>query len=173
MTDRFITRGIIGLGASFVLALGAGSAVLAQTDLSNDMLNAIRSRCSSSQFAVRQIEKRDAVSRINRGRDYDQTLRQVSAMNSRFAYNKVNAPDLIQITTDLQQAVDAFRSNYDRYDTDLTNALQINCKDKPADYYNMIEKARSDRAAVGDQVNHIVDLMKQYRDALNYRGGAQ
>jgi LPS O-antigen subunit length determinant protein (WzzB/FepE family) len=169
-----MTRGIIGFAAVFALVLGASAVISAQTDLSSGLLDTIRSRCSNSQFALQQIEKRDAVSRINRGRAYDQMLRQVSALNSRFAYNKVSSPDLIQITTDLQQGVDAFRASYDRYDTDIADALKVNCKDKPADYYNVILKARTDRTAVGGQVSGINDLMKQYRDAiLRYREATQ
>jgi LPS O-antigen subunit length determinant protein (WzzB/FepE family) len=174
MISRFMIRGIVGFAAVFAAVLGASAVVSAQTDLSSELLDTIRSRCSNSQFALQQIEKRDAVSRINRGRAYDQMLRQVSAMNSRFAYNKVSSPDLIQITTSLQQGVDTFRAGYDRYDTDISDALKVNCKDKPADYYSVIVKARADRTAVGDQVNGINDLMKQYRDVvLRYKETAQ
>ncbi len=158
----------------FVAALGSGAVVSAQSDLNADMLDTIRSRCSNSQFALQQIEKRDAVSRINRGRAYDQMLRQVSALNSRFAYNKVNSSDLIDLTTQLQSAVDGFRASYDRYDTDISDAMKIDCKVKPADYYAVIIKARDDRNIVGDQVNKIVDLLNQYRSAITkYRETAE
>ena len=157
------------------MSLGASAALHAQSaDISSDKLDIVRSQCSSSQFALQQIEKRDAVSRINRGRDYDQMLRQVSAFNSRFAYNKISSPDLIQLTANIQSAVDAFRANYDTYDTDLSDAMKIDCKQKPADYYNMIVKARDDRNSVGDQVTKIADLMSQYRAAIvSYQGKAQ
>jgi hypothetical protein len=174
MNSRRIVRGFGLLASVFVLALSSGAVVRAQTDLSEDMLDTIRARCSNSQFALQQIEKRDAVSRINRGRAYDQILRQVSAFNSRFTYNKTNTPDLIDLTTQLQSAVDAFRTSYDRYDTDISEAMKVDCKLKPADYYGVILKARDDRNTVGEQVTKIVDLMNQYRDAIiRYRETAQ
>ncbi len=166
MNSRNIGRGFIVLASAFIVAFGSGAVVRAETDVSSDMLDMIRSRCSNSQFALQEIQKRDAVSRINRGRDYDQMLRQISAFNSRFTYNKINTPDLIDLTTQLQGAVDTFRSNYDHYDTDLSDALRVDCKQKPADYYAVIVKARDDRNAVGDQVTKIVDLMNQYRGAI-------
>lgn len=168
MIRRFAKNGIVILASLFVVSLSASAVVSAQSDsdMTNEKLDLIKTRCSSSQFALQQIEKRDAVSRINRGRAYDQMLRQVSSFNSRFTYNKISAPDLVQLTSDLQTAVDTFRANYDKYDTDVSDALKIDCKQKPADYYNMILKARDDRAAIGDEVNRIVDLMVQYRTAI-------
>jgi len=168
MIRRFAKNGIVILASLFVVSLSASAVVSAQSDsdMTSDKLDLVKTRCSSSQFALQQIEKRDAVSRINRGRAYDQMLRQVSSFNSRFTYNKISAPDLVQLTSDLQTAVDTFRANYDKYDTDISDALKIDCKQKPADYYNMILKARDDRAAVGDEVNKIVDLMAQYRTAI-------
>ncbi len=167
MSHRRVNRILIGLAVLAVGLFGA-SAVFAQTgaDISPEKLSVIVQHCSSSQFALQQIEKRDAVSRINRGRDYDQMLRQVSAMNSRFAYNKISAPDMLQITSDMQSHIDKFRANYDKYDTDLTNAAAIDCKSKPADYYDVVTHARDDRNAVGDEVQTINDLTNQYRSAL-------
>lgn len=176
MVRRLATHGIVILASVFVVAFGATAVVRAQSDadMTPDKLELIKSRCSSSQFALQQIEKRDAVSRINRGRAYDQVLRQVSAFNSRFAYNKISSPDLIQITSDLQSAVDTFRADFDKYDTDLSDAMKVDCKQKPADYYAMILKARDDRSAVGDQVATVTTLIAQYRAAIvNYQDKVQ
>lgn len=168
MVKQLRSFGVLVLAGISVVVFGISLAAHAQSDedLTSDKLDLIKSRCSNSQVALQQIEKRDAVSRINRGRAYDQMLRQVSAFNSRFAYNKVSSPDLIQITSDLQGAVDTFRASYDKYDTDVSDAMKINCKQKPADYYSMILKARDDRSAVGEEVGKIVDLMTQYRAAI-------
>ena len=167
MNRQIVAKGVWVLACVFMLVFGMSAVVRAQSsDLSADTLQMVQARCSNSQFALQQIEKRDAVSRINRGRDYDQMLRQVSAFNSRLAYNKISTPDLLQITSDIQGAVDVFRANYDTYDNDLSDAVKIDCKQKPADYYNTIIKAREDRGAVGDQVDKINDLMNQYRSAI-------
>ena len=174
MKKHFAAYGIGVLAGVFAMAFGLSLAVSAQSDITADRLEIIKSRCTNSQFALQQIQKRDAVSRINRGRSYDQLLRQVSAFNGRFAYNRINAPDLVQITADIQSAVDIFRANYDRYDTDLSDAQKIDCKQKPADYYITILRSRDDRKTVGDQVTRIAELMARYRATIvNYEGTVQ
>jgi hypothetical protein len=167
MTNRLIVRTTAGLAALLVAVFGTLGVAKAETpEIPQAKLDIIQQRCTSSQFSLQQIEKREAVSRINRGRAYDQMMRQISAMNSRFAYNKISSPDLIQLSSDLQTAVDKFRANYDHYDSDLTDAMRLDCKAKPADYYNLITQARDDRGSVGSQVDAINDLMQKYRDAL-------
>jgi hypothetical protein len=158
---------LAGFAIAAVAALGMVRVVTAQSsDITQEKLDTIQQRCSSSQLAVQQIEKLGAVSRINRGRAYDQMLRQVSAFNSRLAYNNVSSPELIDLTGQLQTAVNKFRDAFNQYDTDLSDSLKVNCKDKPADYYNMIVRAREDRSVVGEQVKAIVGLTSQYREAL-------
>lgn len=168
MKQQTITRVIAGLAAVFVAVLSVPAVSFAQANvtLSDDKLQTIRTRCSNSQFALQQIEKRDAVSRINRGRAYDQMLRQISAFNSRFAYNKINMPSLVQTTSDLQKAVDEFRNSYDTYDNDLASALKVDCKQNPAEYYGYIVQARTDRAKIGEKVKSINDLTTKYREAI-------
>lgn len=166
MAKEFTVRLLLGFAATCVAVLGMSAVATADSDIPQDKLNVIQQRCTNSQFILQQIEKRDAVSRINRGRAYDQMLRQISAVNSRFAYNKISSPDLIQLTAQLQTVVDKFRANYDRYDSDLTDAMRIDCKAKPADYYNMINQARNDRTAVGDEVKAVSSLMTEYREAV-------
>ena len=169
MKHLTVSRMIIGFTTVFVAVFAMQGVVSAQASLSlsDDKLEAIRTRCSNSQFALQQIEKRDAVSRINRGRAYDQMLRQISAFNSRFAYNKINMPDLVQITSDLQNAVNDFRSSYDTYDNDITSALKIDCKQEPSQYYGYIVQARNDRAAIGEKVKAITEFTAKYRNAIS------
>lgn len=159
---------LVGLVAVFATSFGVQVAGFAQASVSlgDDKLETIRTRCSNSQFALQQIEKRDAVSRINRGRDYDQMLRQISAFNSRFAYNKINMPDLVQTSSDLQNAVNDFRASYDTYDNDIASALKVNCKQDPSQYYGYIVQARTDRAVIGEKVKLINELTAKYRAAI-------
>jgi hypothetical protein len=174
MHNGLLSRIIVGLAALFVAVFGVSAMALAEIDIPQAKLDIIQQRCTNSQFILQQVEKREAVSRINRGRAYDQMMRQISAINSRFAYNKISAPELIQLTAQLQTAVDKFRTDYDHYDSDLTNAMRLDCKAKPADYYSVIVQARTDRSAVGDQVDATNDLMRQYREALvKYKDTAQ
>lgn len=137
-----------------------------QMDLTPDKQNTIRQNCTSAQITLQLLQKRDAVSRINRGRSYDQLFRQISALNSRLFTNKVSVPDLVSLTDDMQTNLDHFRMDYDHYYDDLSGAIKSDCKTKPTDFYQQIVKAKGDRATVAADIVLIDELLGKYRTAL-------
>lgn len=147
--------------------LGSPALALAQSvALNQEQLNALAANCTAIQVTLSHVEKNDAVARINRGRDYDQMMTQINAFISRLNYNKSNQPQLKQIADELQAAINQFRTDYVIYDSQLSNAMGINCKSKPQDFYNTIVLARNGRATLSEEVTAIADLMSKYRDAL-------
>lgn len=157
----------------FVLSLAA--LVIVAASLTNSAgalevdpqkLTEIRQNCTSAQINLKQLQKRDAVSRINRGRAYDSLLRQVSALNSRFAYNKITSVDFVQISTDLQNRIDQFREVYSDYDEQLSHAISIDCKQQTTKFYEYIVEARNQRTALAAEVTAITNLAEQYRTKL-------
>lgn len=150
-----------------VLLLQPMVALAQSVELSQDRLNEIRNRCSNAQISLQQLRKRDAVSRINRGRAYDQMMMQMSAFNSRLAYNNISMPELLAISSELQSHIDKFRSISDnQYLTRLENAIRINCKAQPAEFYDLIVKTREDRDKVAIEIDAINELMTKYRQQL-------
>lgn len=135
-------------------------------DLSADKKSIIEQNCTSSQFILDQLRKRDAVARINRGRLYDQLAHQISALNSRFANNKISTPDLAPPTSDLQSGIDRFRAAYDHYYDDVINAINVDCKSKPVDFYQFVINARADRVNIATEISKIDEQLTKYRDAL-------
>lgn len=155
------------MSAVLVVLLVPGTAMAdVLTDLTPDKQNTIRQNCSASQIILQQLQKRDAVLRINRGRAYDQLYHQISALNSRFSTNRVNVPDLVSLADDMQSNLDRFRSDYDRYYDDLTNAIKSDCKSKPVDFYQLIVKARGDRTTVAADISLVDELVSKYRLSL-------
>jgi len=144
----------------------------ATTSLSNDQLNVVSKQCSGTQISLEQLQKRDAVSRINRGRAYDQLMTQTSAFNSRLTFNKVSVPDLVPLTGELQSHIDQFRAVSDKqYLEHLINATKFDCKAKPAEFYALILQVRDDRDKVVAEISKIDELMAKYREALvKYQG---
>jgi predicted nucleic acid-binding Zn-ribbon protein len=165
-----IGRRIVGVGA-LLLAVAfimlAPLSVVAQTvTLTPVQLDAIRQNCTSMQLTLQQLQKRDEVSRINRGRAYDQLLNQITAFNSRLAYNKISLPQLSQITANLQSSIDRFRTAYSAYDESLSGTIKSDCKNHPADFYNRIQTSRDQRTVLGTQVTQVEQLSALYRDEL-------
>ena len=167
MLDRF-PRLTTLLLASIVLFGVLPMHVLAQAASSLDpaKIEAIRQNCTTSQIVLQALQKRDGVARINRGRDYDQLTQQIGALRSRFNYNKVSVPELDQAESNLLAAIDRFRTAYNRYYDDVANAISVDCRAKPADFYQSVVNARTDRADVGAEAGAIDQLMSTYRDAL-------
>jgi hypothetical protein len=159
----FMTRAALLIAAVLIIA-----PLVAQKGnaLSDSQLSIVGQNCSGIQLSLQELQKRDAVSRINRGRAYDQLLREVTSFNSRLDYNKINLPQLVQISNDLQTNVDGFRSAYSRYDEQLDNAIKSKCKDDPLGFYNTIVKARNQREIVGAAVTTLENLEGQYKDEL-------
>ncbi len=173
MVNRIIKRLFLLLLALLFTTIPLAT-VYAQgsTIVSPEQLEAIRSRCSSAQISIQQLQKRDAVARINRGRAYDQFMNQIAAFNSRLAYNTISIPELITISRELKAHVDQFRTISDQmYLEHLGNAIKLDCKNKPTEFYELIVRAREDRDRVVGEVDKIDQLIALYRDQLMvYRG---
>lgn len=154
-----------GLLCVLLAAVLLPSTVLAE-DITAEKQSLIRQNCSASQFVLDQLQKRDAVSRINRGRSYDQLTKQIAALNNRFAVNKVSVPDIAQVSGDIQASIERFRADYDHYYDEISNALKLDCKTQPVDFYQLIQHARDDRTSIGNEVVKIDELLGKYRAAL-------
>jgi len=134
--------------------------------LTSEQLDALGTSCSTVQISLQKLQRSDAVSRINHGRDYDQLLKQVGAFNGRLAYNKINLPQLSQIASDMQATVEQFRTIYNSYDALLDSAINRRCQDDPADFYNQIVKARDQRDTVYATIGVLDAMIVKYRDEV-------
>lgn len=134
--------------------------------LSDAELQQVRQNCREAQVNLHSLQQRDTVLRINRGRLYDQVLKQTGAFVARLGVNKVSAPEVKQIDSDIRNQVQNFKNDYNSYANDLDAALAANCTDKPQDFYNSLQKAVSGRKAVGTDVDTIKQGMADYVAAL-------
>jgi len=123
----------------------------------------ITANCRAAQSVMGQVEKTDAVLRINRGRAYNDLLDLLFAMNARLASNKIAAPKLSEITADFEQKLATFRADYDKYDDSLTNAGQMNCAGRPAAFYESLTAAREKRAVLAADVANLKQLAGDYQ----------
>jgi hypothetical protein len=128
---------------------------------------AIVANCRTAQSILGQVEKTDAVSRINRGRAYSNVLDLFFAMNARLASNKIAAPHLAELTSEFEAKLAAFRDDYDRYDDSLMNAVEIDCAARPVEFYERLTSAREQRNLVAKDVEELNQLINDYRDEFN------
>jgi hypothetical protein len=159
---------ILSATAVMILSLAAVPRVAAAPVgvLSDAQLQQVRQTCREAQVNLHSLQQRDTVLRINRGRLYDQVSKQTGAFVARLGVNKVNAPEVKQIDSDIRNQVQYFKSDYNSYANDLDAALAANCTDKPQDFYDSLQRAVSGRRAVGADVDTIKQGMASYVAAL-------
>jgi len=127
----------------------------------------IMANCRAAQSILSQIEKADAVLRINRGRSYNNMLNLLFAMNARLSSNRINAPRLAEITSNFENRLNTFRDNYGRYDDILADAININCVANPDEFYNKLDTTRANRAELAGDVTALNQLINDYRTEFN------
>lgn len=127
----------------------------------------IRDNCGIAQTTLLQIEKADAVVRINRGHDYTEALNLMFAMNARLATNQIAAPELTTVTADFSKGFDDFRSHYDVYDDTIAQAISIKCTDHPAEFYVQLERTRTARAVLRSDIDTLNTHVRTYYEKFD------
>lgn len=131
------------------------------------LTESIKSGCSSALRGILQVQKTEAATRVNRGREYESLLRLVAAFNSRVVLNKLDAPILTGATSRLQERFTSFQENYLEYADKIDVTLEINCKQAPLTFYDSLTAAREARQKVATDIIEMEKLLDEYQGGLN------
>lgn len=153
---------------SVFLTILASPMVSAQAQpLTDEHIAAIRAGCTNALRGMLQVQKSEAVTRVNRGRAYETLLRSTAAFNSRIVLNKLDAPALISTSAKMEGNFTQFRDHYLEYADRVDAALDINCKDAPVTFYDALTRARDARALVATDVRDMEALLDEYQKGLD------
>ena len=157
------------LYVSIFLTLLSGPMVRAESTqpLTDEYIAAIKSGCTDALQGLLRVQKTEAATRVNRGREYESILKLVAAFNSRVVLNKLDAPLLISTTTKLQTEFNQFQNHYIDYADKVDVTLEINCKQAPVTFYDSLTAARDARATVAKDVGEIENLLNEYQRGIN------
>lgn len=163
------------ISAALLGSLLAFSPLLAQAPtpgsapagLTEQKIATIRQNCVDAQSNLQRIQRSDVVSRTNRGRSYEETLRLMAAFNGRLAYNKINEPRLNEIATELQKNFTVFYGDYTNYENTLEQVIRVNCVDQPVSFYQLLVQARGQRLQLKNDVDAMQRLIDEYAARLN------
>lgn len=160
-----ITSSLLVLIASpFVSAEEASPSI----NLTPDELTTISTNCVSTQTTLTRIFSNDVLSRVHLGGEFETiSSKYMAPMNSRIALNKLDGVTLTKTTVDFNDKLRQFRERYQTYKETMSHVTQMNCASNPADFFDAVEKARTDRAAVHDSVVSLESLAKQYRTQVS------
>jgi len=178
--DRVVTKFIIEtivkqLSLFFMIGLVLLSAPLVRAEttrpLTDQYIEAIRLGCSNALQSMRQIQRVEAVTRVNRGQEYEGMLKLVSALNSRIVLNKQDAPRLTSAASQMQTTFTKFQRDYLEYAEKFDTAQRINCREAPVSFYDALNDMREARAVVATDVTTFSELLDEYQASFNeFRG---
>ena len=151
------------------LTLLASPGVRAETTqpLTDQYIAAIREGCSNALRGILQVQKSEAVTRVNRGREYESTLRLMVALNTRIVANKLDVPALTSASSRLQAKFSDFQRHYLDYADKMDATLAVNCKEAQVTFYDNLNAAREARAVVANDVSQMATIMDEYLAGLD------
>lgn len=154
---------------SVFMTLLSGPMVRAQSaqPLTDEYIASIKAGCTDALQGLLRVQKTEAATRVNRGREYESILKLVAAFNSRVVFNKLDAPLLTSTTTKLQTQFNQFQTHYIDYADKVDATLEINCKQAPVTFYDSLTSARDARATVAKDVSEIEGLLDEYQRGLD------
>jgi hypothetical protein len=158
------------LAAAFIVVLaplGMLKAHAQEAPITDDQISRIRSNCVEVTDTLNQLHADDALLRVNRGQLYESiTSKLMVPFNTRISSSPFSSSDLKTITNNYQHTLDAFRTDYQNYEEQLSSTLSINCSDQPVEFYNAIDESRTLRAKVHDDTSALDVLIAQYQTAV-------
>lgn len=136
--------------------------------LTESQIESIRDRCLASKVALDKLHSTDALLRVTLGQQYENiSSRLMAPFNSRIALNSYDGVALARTTVEFNQALDDFRSQYRSYESSVDAALDVDCADKPVEYYAAIENARQRRSDLHQSTRKVNQLAQDYLDEFD------
>lgn len=143
------------VSASFVHA--------ADVEMTPDHVARIRANCVEAQSVLQRVHVSDALLRVNRGQLYEQmTTKLMSPLNSRISLNRLDGTTLALTSSDYERQLDSFRKAYIDYEETMSDALAINCADKPVSFYDLVNETRNKREKVHQETQQLNRIINRY-----------
>lgn len=137
-------------------------------DLTPDQTSRIQSNCLSIKGSLSQLHASDALLRVNRGQIYESVgTKLMDRFNSRLANNSLDNKGLVTVANDYQAALTTFRTDYNTYEEQLSDAIAVDCVKDPVGFHNTLESARTKRAILHTDVVKLNQYIDDYRSAVS------
>ncbi len=161
-TTRYVIAFCVAVMISSGFVMLPARAQTNEEPITPEKIELIKTHCESAQTSIQRLQRSDIVTRTNRGRGYENTLRLMAALNSRMALNSLSQPRMTELTSQLQTTFNQFYGHYTEYETNLERSLRINCKDQPVAFYQQLSKVRQLRAQLKKDVDEMGQYIVQY-----------
>lgn len=161
--DRFV----LPLLLAGVLLAWPGAAYAQTIPLTQSHIAHVRSNCLTAVSSLDQLHRTDALLRVNRGQLYESiSTRLMSRLNSRVALNRLDASKLTVASSNYEKALKSFREHYINYERQLNSTININCREQPQRFYDMVVETGKRRQRVNVDVRQIHRYLDDYNKAF-------
>lgn len=134
------------------------------SDMPTDRLQA---NCDNILGSLRRLHTNDALMRVNVGQMYNGiSVRMMARLNSRLALNRIDSTELVEITSRFETLRSQFSTDYNKYEPALANLVKEDCKNEPIKFYELLLKARDERAKLSETVTALGQTIDDYQVAV-------
>lgn len=166
--NRRVMRFRLAMLPALALVVLAAPFVSAEAQpLTDGQIEIIRQNCTQAQQILQRLQRNEAATRVNRGREYESTLRLMASFNGRVALNKLNVPTLTAATSEMEKNFADFRAHYISYDAKVKNILKLRCNEQPVTFYDQLTLVREARAEVAQDIKDIDASLDKYQKAVS------
>lgn len=159
---------VFAFAASALVVLSAPVVSAEGESLTDTQIEIIRQNCVTAQSSMQRLELNEAVTRRNRGVGYEATLKLMAMLNSRIVYNKMTAPELASLTSQIDAKRNEFAQNYKDYNNSYNTTMKLtNCHEQPVTFYDYLTQTRELRTKLSTTIDDIDKLLDQYQLRLN------
>lgn len=154
---------LIGLTAGQYYLVSAQSSML-----DSKKQEYIKVNCSATQSTLSRLRQSDTLLRVNRGQLYESIQTQlIEAFNARVSSNRLDGNELKTVNKEYNSALDGFRTDYIKYEEQLSRAISMDCQKQPQNFYDAVLVARETRQRLHEDIVKINQLATKYLEAVN------
>jgi uncharacterized protein with gpF-like domain len=148
---------------AIIIALTGANFSFART-LNEDEIGLISQTCSSIKLQLKNIQKTDAKNRAKLGSYYEMINSNLMLnLNLRLVKNNMANANLSQLQTSFASERDYFKTAYTSYQRTLDDLIAIDCREKPQEFYDQLEKVRTKREKVNTSTARLLDIIEEHR----------
>jgi hypothetical protein len=162
----FAVVGLIAVGVISLAMLRTASAD--DTPVTDEQIARIRSNCVTTRNTLNQLHASDAYLRVDRGQLYQSIITKLmTPFNERLLSNNLDVSLLAATTSSYSLTLDTFRTDYQAYEEQLSDALNVDCNKEPVTFYDDIIAARAKRSLVHDDVVKLNGFITTYSGGVD------
>lgn len=146
-----------------VTILMFGLVAMPVSAISAEQKSAIKDNCSSIKENLKKVQKNDARTRVHLGGRYETILSKfIMPLNVRLVENNLSNAKLVENQNKFADSKIVFSNDYISYQQELEDLVGMDCKKKPEEFYDKLEKVRKKRKIMEQDVLKMRTLISEH-----------